>query len=54
MALKLHGYYDTIIKKLRRCTSLTVLQYIHNQIAHLSKDVSQNLHCTPFPQYCSH
>ena len=41
MALKLHGYDDTTIMKFGRWTSLTFLQYIHNQIAHLSKDVSR-------------
>ena len=38
-ALKLHGYDDTTIKKSGRWTSLTFLQYIHNQISHLSKYV---------------
>jgi hypothetical protein len=42
MALKLHGYDDTTIMKMGRWTSLTFLQYIHNQIAHLSKDISHN------------
>ena len=36
MALKLHGYDDTTIMKMGRWTSLTFLQYIHNQISHLS------------------
>ena len=40
MALKLHGEADTTIMKMGRWTSLTFLQYIHNQIAHLSKDIS--------------
>ena len=40
MALKLHGYYDTTIMKMGQWTSLTFLQYIHNQISHLSKDIS--------------
>ena len=35
MALKLHGYDDTTIMKMGRWTSLTFLQYIHNQISHL-------------------
>ena len=39
MALKLHGYDDTTIMKMGRWTLLTFLQYIHNQIAHLSKDI---------------
>jgi hypothetical protein len=43
MALKLHGYDDTTIMKMGRWTSLTFLQYIHNQIAHLSKDISQKM-----------
>jgi hypothetical protein len=29
--------------KLGRWTSLTFLQYIHNQIAHLSAELSQNM-----------
>ena len=43
MALKLHGYDDTTIMKMGRWTSLTFLQYIHNQIAHLSKDISTKM-----------
>ena len=43
MALKLHGYDDTTIMKMGRWTSLTFLQYIHNQIAHLSKDISAKM-----------
>jgi hypothetical protein len=43
MALKLHGYDDTTIMKMGRWTSLTFLQYIHNQIAHLSKDISKKM-----------
>ena len=43
MALKLHGFDDTTIMKIGRWTSLTFLQYIHNQIAHLSKDVSKKM-----------
>ena len=39
MALKLHGYYDTTIKKIGRWTSLSFLQYIQSQISHLPKDV---------------
>ena len=41
MALKLHGYDDTTIMKMVRWTSLTFLQYIHNQIDHLSVDISK-------------
>jgi hypothetical protein len=43
MALKLHGYDDTTIMKMGRWSGLTFLQYIHNQIAHLSKDVSKRM-----------
>ena len=43
MALKLHGYNDTTIMKMGRWTSLTFLQYIHSQIAHLSKDISSKM-----------
>ena len=43
MALKLHGYDDTTIRKMGRWTSDTFLQYIHNQIAHLSEDISKKM-----------
>ena len=43
MAMKLHGFNDTTIMKTGRWTSLTFLQYIHNQIAHLSKDLSKKM-----------
>jgi hypothetical protein len=43
MALRLHGCDDTTIMKMGRWTSLTFLQYIHTQIAHLSKDVSKKM-----------
>ena len=43
MALKLHGANDTTIMKAGRWTSLTFLEYIHNQIAHLSKDLSKQM-----------
>ena len=43
MALKLHGYDDTTIMKMGRWTLLTFLQYIHNQIAHLAKDISKKM-----------
>ena len=43
MALKLHNYSDTTIMKIGRWTSLTFLQYIHNQIAHLSNDISSKM-----------
>ena len=39
MALKLHGKSDTAIQKVGRWSSETFLQYIHNQIAHLSADL---------------
>ena len=43
MALKLQGENDTTIMKMGRWTSFTFLQYIHNQIAHLSKDISTKM-----------
>jgi hypothetical protein len=43
MALRLHGYADTVIMKMGRWTSLTFLQYIHTQIAHLSEDISKKM-----------
>ena len=43
MALKMNGASDTTIMKQGRWRSLTFLQYIHNQIAHLSKDISQKM-----------
>jgi hypothetical protein len=43
MALKLHGYDDTTIMKMGRWTSLTFLQYIHTQIAHLAQDISKKM-----------
>ena len=43
MALKLTGADDVTIMKIGRWTSLTFLQYIHNQIAHLSADLAQNM-----------
>jgi hypothetical protein len=43
MALKLQGVSDTIIQKQGRWTSMTFLQYIHNQIAHLSKSLSTKM-----------
>ena len=55
MALKLHGYDDTTIMKMGRWTSLNFFQYVHNQIAHLSKDISQKLallyHLSMWRQY---
>jgi hypothetical protein len=44
MALKLQGVSDTIIQKQGRWTSMTFLQYIHNQIAYLTKDLSTKMH----------
>ena len=43
IALKLHGYDNTAIMKMGRWTLLTFLQYIHNQIAHQSKDISRKM-----------
>ena len=43
MALRLHGYDDTTIMKMGRWTSTTFLEYIHTQIAHLSKGVSSKM-----------
>ena len=43
MALRLHGFEDTVIMKMGRWTSLTFLQYIHTQIAHLAKDISKKM-----------
>ncbi len=50
MAMKLNGSSDTTnIKKQGRWSSLTFLQYIHNQIAHLrTKDLSTQM-STPLP-----
>ena len=43
MALKLHGESNTTIMKHGRWSGLTFLQYIHNQIGHLSKDLSKKM-----------
>ena len=43
MALKLNGHSDTTIMKFGRWKSLTFLQYIHNQIAHISAGVSKSM-----------
>ena len=43
MALKLMGESDTTIMKLGRWRSLTFLEYVHNQIAHLSIDLSKKM-----------
>ena len=43
MVLKLHGYSDTTIKKFGGWSSLTFLEYIHNQIAHLSNGVAASM-----------
>jgi hypothetical protein len=48
MALKLHGESDTTIMKQGRWSGLTFLQYIHNQIGHLSKNLSKKM-ATPLP-----
>ena len=41
MALKLNGVSDTTIKKSGRWTSMAFLQYLHNQIGHLSAGISR-------------
>ena len=43
MSLKLSGKSDTLIMKFGRWYSLNILQYIHEQIAHLSKGVSTDM-----------
>ena len=43
MALKLLGKSDTIIMKVGRWSGLTFLQYIHNQIAHLSHNLAAEM-----------
>ncbi len=43
MALKLHGASDTTIMKMGRWTSLTFLEYIHNQIGYLSENLSEQM-----------
>jgi hypothetical protein len=43
MALRLHGFDDTTIMKMGRWRSLTFMQYIHNQIAHLAEDMSRKM-----------
>ena len=43
MSLKLHGHSDTTIMKQGRWSGLTFLQYIHNQIGHLSKNLSTTM-----------
>ena len=43
MALRLHGFDDTTIRKMGRWTSDTFLMYIHNQIAHLAEDMSRKM-----------
>ena len=48
MAMKLHGFSDTEIMKHGRWQSLTFLMYIHNQIAHLSVNISEKMN-TPLP-----
>eukprot|EP00957_Ditylum_brightwellii_P083175 6324225-Ditylum_brightwellii.AAC.1 len=48
MSLKLHGEEDTTIMKQRRWSSLTFLMYIHEQIAHLSRDITKKMN-TPVP-----
>jgi hypothetical protein len=48
MALKLHGFDNITIMKMDRWTSLKFTQYIHNQIAHLAKDISKKMNI-PLP-----
>ena len=48
MAIKLSGNSDTTIMKHGRWSSLTFLMYIHNQIGHLSKDLTTAMD-TPIP-----
>jgi len=48
MALKMMGVSDTIIKKQGRWTSMTFLEYIHNQLAIFAKDLSRKM-STPLP-----
>ena len=49
MAMKLTNHSDTTIMKMGRWSGLTFLQYIHEQIAHLSKDISRDMDQTlPF------
>ena len=43
MALKLAGTEDTTIMKMGRWSGLTFLQYIHNQIAHLSTGLAAKM-----------
>ncbi len=43
MALKLSGKNDTTIQKYGRWSSTTFLDYIHTQIAHLSKSISTKM-----------
>ena len=44
MVFKLQGVADTIIQKQGRWTSMTFLQYIHNQIAYPTKYLSTKMH----------
>ena len=46
MSLKLHGFDDTTIMKMGRWSGLTFLQYIHNQIAHISTGLSDQMNTT--------
>ncbi len=43
VALKLSGFPDTTIMKQGRWSGLTFLMYIHNQIAHLSRDIAEKM-----------
>eukprot|EP00957_Ditylum_brightwellii_P192328 14641234-Ditylum_brightwellii.AAC.1 len=48
MAVKLHGHSKTTITKQGQWSSLTFLMYIHEKIAHLSKDITKDMN-TPVP-----
>ena len=43
MSLKILGNLDTLIMKIGRWSGLNLLQYIHNQIAHLSKNIASEM-----------
>ena len=48
MAMKLNGVDTETIMKHGQWTGLTFMMYIHNQIAHLSEDLSKKM-STPLP-----
>ena len=47
MALKLQGVNNTMTQKQGHWHSTTFLQYIHNQIVHLTKDLSTKMSTKP-------